>query len=867
VGHPRQAVSIFIAHSLFPYIRPQFLKAVMGNIMRVSICAVVLCLSVIGLSFGDSAQASIRKVIDIRPQGLGPALNTFAKDRDLQVVYRSEVVGALQTRGAVGDLTVDEALKQLLGGTGLTYRFLDARTVTVFPAGESSDTKSPTADAHGLSDGPNSSQEARRSANGIFRLAQVGQGSAGQSASASTAPNSTEGANKEEIDEILVTAQKRSERVQDVPISISVLSGSRIDDSSLVSITDALNTVPGVVAQTGVMGGGTQIGIRGVGASGPLFNGSSPIGYYLDSIPFGLVKTAVAPDEDAYDLQRIEVLRGPQGTLYGASAEGGLVRVLTNDANLNEFELKARTTVSTTDGGGENYRGDMAVNVPVIDGKLAVRAVVGYENLSGWINTSNETHANDGTLRNYRVKIDAQPTDELAIGLSEWSTRNNYGAPNTAVQNGKTSEATLPQPINTDFDATGLKISYSFPSLVVSSMTSFLHYENGGLIDLGSDGLPGVGIYTDVDSRVFTEEWNLTSVRSDDWRWSAGAFYRHGKDSLIQGFSVFSSVLNAGTDGSSSSAVFGELGRRFYDETFGWTLGLRYFHDDVYSLESPLQQQVLGGALYDKSASFNATTPRAVLSWYPNSQVTVYGSYSQGFRSGFPQNPAVGITYPNFPALKPDKLNNFEVGAKANLFDGRLSWDSSLYYIDWRDVQQTLTVPYQSTIVTAVVNGQSASGLGADLALTVRPLNALDIGVSISWNDLSLDKNVYSGGILLFAKGDRLNYSSAYTGGVFSDYSFPLARGWTGKFSASANYSSGQDDRGIGTTSAWVSVGSAMLISRVSASFTSPYHLMATVFVDNANNENGGFPAVSTQVDFYPHVRPRTAGLQLDYHY
>ena len=103
------------------------------------------------------------------------------------------------------------------------------------------------------------------------------------------------------------------------------------------------------------------------------------VGYYLDSVPFSLVKSAIAPDFDAYDLQRVEVLRGPQGTLYGANSENGLVRVLTNDADLNNYEFKARSSVSSTDGGGGNYRGDMAVNVPLVDGKLAARLVLGYQ--------------------------------------------------------------------------------------------------------------------------------------------------------------------------------------------------------------------------------------------------------------------------------------------------------------------------------------------------------------------------------------------------------------------------------------------------------------------------------------------------------
>src|ERR1700761_4711122 len=177
------------------------------------------------------------------------------------------------------------------------------------------------------------------------------------------------GAEAPVIDEIVVTAQKREQRIQDVPISLSVMGGAELDKSSVQSVSDALSMVPGVAVNVTGQGGETKLTIRGVTASGALFAGPgpSPIGYYLDSVPFGLVRSSVQPDANSYDLNRIEVLRGPQGTLYGASALNGLVRVLTNDADLNEFDFKARASVSSTDSGGGNWREDAAVNLPTLD--------------------------------------------------------------------------------------------------------------------------------------------------------------------------------------------------------------------------------------------------------------------------------------------------------------------------------------------------------------------------------------------------------------------------------------------------------------------------------------------------------------------
>jgi len=156
------------------------------------------------------------------------------------------------------------------------------------------------------------------------------------------------------LEEIVVTAQKREQRLQDVPISMSVTTGADLDKSSIQSVSDALGLIPGVAVNVNGQGGESKLTIRGVSAAGALFAGPSPIGYYLDSVPFGLVGSAVVPDSNSYDLDHIEVLRGPQGTLYGASALNGVVRVLTNDAQLNDFDFKARATSSTTSSGGGN---------------------------------------------------------------------------------------------------------------------------------------------------------------------------------------------------------------------------------------------------------------------------------------------------------------------------------------------------------------------------------------------------------------------------------------------------------------------------------------------------------------------------------
>lgn len=406
------------------------------------------------LAFGAAADAIPPRIaavtLDIRSQPIGDALNEFGQQSGIQILLYSEVAKGLTGPALVGAFTPDEALLQLLSNTGLTYSYVNARTIAI----------------HSVISTVGGREALRKeAAPPVMRLAnlQISEEHSIELAQETDTrdvghQNSSDERRRPRIEEVVVTAQKRTERLQDVPISISVLGGSDLDRSTAEGITESLNSVPGVLAQASYIGGGTQIAVRGVAASSTLLHGSSPIAYYLDSVPFGLIKTSVAPDSNAYDLERVEVLRGPQGTLYGASALNGVVRVLSKDADLEEFQFKARTSASGTERGGDvNYRADLAANVPIVEGKLAARAVVGYDNQSGWIDRPNEKDANDAELRNMRLKLNAQPIDELSVGLSVWLSRAKYGAPSMANDNGRYSIAAY-EPMLTDYDTYGLKI-------------------------------------------------------------------------------------------------------------------------------------------------------------------------------------------------------------------------------------------------------------------------------------------------------------------------------------------------------------------------------------------------------------------------
>ncbi len=672
------------------------------------------------------------------------------------------------------------------------------------------------------------------------------------------------------IAEIVVTAQKREQRAQDVPISLSVMGGASLDKSSILSVTDALSAVPGVVANLTGEGGETQLTIRGVTAGGPLFSGPSPIGYYLDSVPFGLVRSAVEPDFNAFDLDRVEVLRGPQGTLYGASALNGVVRVLTNDADLNDFDFKARGTVSSTDGGGGNWREDAAVNMPIIEGKLAVRLVVGDEHDSGWINSPTGNHINDGDIKNERLKVNFQATDDLNIKLGATHEDASFGAPPLGTNDYTAS--TKNQPIESGFNAYDMKVDYQAPWFTVSSASSYLTYQNDGSLDVdpGVAAEPALG--TSLASKVFSEELNLNSKLDGPWRWSAGAFYRDARDSFYQTLGDLIPAPVSEGDSSRSAAIFGELGRRFLDDQFELSVGGRYFHDDVGLQQNLLFGEPAGTPLLSSETPFHAVTPRVVLSWFPTHDYTMYASYSQGFRSGYPQTELVLVEAPDFAPVRPDKLTNYEIGGKGNLFDNRLSFDAAVYFMKWDDIQQALGIfiPGSAATIVANVNGQSASGMGADFAVTARPVQGLQLGLNFSWNGLSEDATVLSGGQLLFPKGSRIDDSPAFTAGANASYDFPFAAtGWSGELAASARYTSAQTTTAVASGSGEPPIvvdSNDITTGRVSFTFVAPAHWRVMLFSDNVT-DNRGVPLASQTPYSSISQRPRTSGLQVDYQY
>lgn len=804
-----------------------------------------LSVFVFSLLAATASHAQERVQFDLPQQKLLESLRAVGERTGTNVLASSFEIAGLEAPALRGQMTADEAFRRLLAGSGLRHEFMDEKTVTFVAVRAKDDSAAaiePTADVSPLNE---------------MRLAQA-------DSSYATSADSPGEARNMELEEVVVTAQRRKESLKDVPISISVLGGADLDRSTAKGVSEALNRVPGVSLVETSQGAGNQLTVRGVSTSYAHFFGTSTAAYYLDWMPFGGIVSASVPDSNAYDLDRVEVLRGPQGTLYGAGALNGVVRILTHDADLDDFDLKARTTLSSTKGGDESYRGDVAVNLPLLPGKLAARVVAGYEDRGGWIDKPNQKDANDGVVKNLRLKVNAQPTDALSIGLMAWLSREDYNSPNTSDEPGRSSSTAREFNVS-EYDLYGLKIGYDFSGFSLSSATSYLDSVNNSQVD-GLLGLPPIN--TLFDGNIWAEELTLTSTHEGPWRWSLGSLYRKLDQDFAQHIVGISTPIPSPYS-SESIAVFGEVTRLFHDGEFELTGGLRYFEDTVHGMDviPPAPPASYG-------ATFDAISPRLVFTWHPSERLTAYASYSEGFRSG--ARTGEYLKSQGIPDLEPDTLLNYEIGAKGMLWGGRLGFDTAVFYMDWQDVQESLTViaPVCNCPGAALVNGDSASGLGVDFAATLAPVEDLALGVTLGWNDLTMDTAVYTfpagAPILLRDKGERFNYSPEWTVGMSADYDFPLGgTGLEGRFSASANYTSRQIfSLYLFGTQRSSTAGEEMLFARTSFGIESPQNWSASLYVDNLTNEEGPIVLAPFASPLWtPRTRPRTIGIQLEYHF
>jgi outer membrane receptor protein involved in Fe transport len=553
----------------------------------------------------------------------------------------------------------------------------------------------------------------------------------------------------EDSDVIVVTAQKREQALLDVPLAIQAISGTELEESGIGELNDLIESIPGASSVSRTAPGFETIQIRGI-ASGT--TGDATVGYYVDDVPFSVPNLQLAPPSRLFDLQRVEILRGPQGTLYGQGAMGGTIRMITAAPDYNDVLGRAQFEMSGTSGGSPSAAVDGVVNAPIVPGTVALRVSGGYELVGGFVdvtkpvggvNTVIKKNANETRSWNIRGKLGIKASENVNIELGAWRVVNDLDYRNTidsvspdiyADTTGpidrpnyiRTTLTLLSGVINADLGAARLTSSTSYIDSLLDFDASFLTSPLFGSGFVRNDSM--------FKTTAFTQEVRLASAGEGPFNWLVGGYYSDGKiaSDICLGvilpcalpFPVGGNINSEGTLKTKAFAVFGELSYALFDDRLVATAGGRYFEDKRSTSGLDLYTSLATPATSDTFSTFN---PRFNLSYKISDDFLFYGNVAKGFRSGAFQTPAqaatastaLGITIPT--AIDPDKVWSYEIGAKGKIFGGVITIDSAIYQIDWSNIQ------LQSTIlgVATLSNGGNARSKGIDLGLIIKPAKGL----------------------------------------------------------------------------------------------------------------------------------------------
>jgi iron complex outermembrane recepter protein len=617
------------------------------------------------------------------------------------------------------------------------------------------------------------------------------------------------------LEEIVVTAAKRSESLQDVPLSVTAISSQMIERAGIVTFLDYATKVPNLTFASGHgISDARSIALRGI-------QGSNTTGFYIDDMP---VPTTLDPR--VIDLERIEVLRGPQGSLYGARSMGGTVRLITQAPDTSAFAAKVRTIGSQVDGGGSGYQVDASVNIPIAADRAAVRLTAFGGNDPSFIersfpNPSDPTSRKtvDVGRKNFHGGMASllwNVTDNLTIRpmlLTERSTLNGWPLADVTASNlTQARPFDISETVEDEWTYGGVTASYATPIGDVISSTSWFSrrtFEDEDYSEqlagiLGTPLMPA-NFPTWQPRHSFVEELRFASRFGGPLQLVTGVFIQRSTRNYNQYSSIAGldeSVGGAlGTDlvfeewdqsKNRESAAFGEL---TYQLTPEWstTLGLRY-SKIKNSFDDTLGGIAAGGLTGGRGTQTeSSTTPKIALKYEPTADATYYALASQGFRPGNAQTPppptfcgsdyaATGIDPDQISQYDSDSLWNYEVGAKTRLFDRRVTLNAAAYWIDWADLQQTVLF---SCGYGYTANAGGARSRGAELELALSPMDGLTLAAGVGYTDAEITASAPLAGA---RKGEPVQQIAPWTAAVSADYSFPIAGEWRGILHADSSY-------------------------------------------------------------------------------
>lgn len=806
---------------------------------------------------------------------LNIAANTYLEDAliewglasGMSVMINTAEVRHQLTQGVKGKLSARKALQTLLHDSGLTYTEEGGR-VRIIPA------RTLVPSANYLTPGDSAGVTVYEDGHSVA-----------ETGGSSQSDNSTSS-----LSEVIVSAQKREERVQDVPIPVSTVNAATLVDDNLLKITEYYTTVPGLNVTPSTQSA-QILSIRGI-TTGP---GTNPtVGVVVDDVPYGSSTGfgggLVVPDFDPSDLARIEVLRGPQGTLYGASSMGGLLKFVTLDPSTNGFSARVQGGVSGVQNGAEaGYNIRAAVNVPLAD-TLALRA-------------SAFTREDPGYIDNPVLQIDGINRAQVSGGhLSVlWRPAGSFslklGALYQNSRGGGSSDVDIASPTYpSTVGLTGLEQNYvrgagafdrtaqAYSAILtgklglfdVTSVTGYNINKYGDSLDYSYAysayaapfGVTGVPVFSTDRNTKLTQEVRLSIPLDSRVDWLVGGFYTHENSNFAENIvavnaqtgAIAGSIEYVGVPTAYvESAAFTDLTFHITDQ-FDIQLGGRESEISQTFTQTEAfgtAQLVVPEADTKASAFTYLVTPRYRIS----SDLMVYARLASGYRAGGANATATVTT--TFPTqYDPDKTQDYDLGIKGEFLDKRLSIDAAVYQINWKDIQvQLLDGQSQQNYTT---NGSRAKSQGIELSQNWSPLSGLSLTGWAAWNDAKLTEPFPTNSTAYGLSGDRLPYGSRFSANASVQQDFPIWNRLTGSCGASVSYV-GEREGVFGTVAAperqiYPAYSRVDLHAGVKSD-----SWQANLFVTNLTDRRGELTGgVGTFPPFaFTYIQPRTAGVTL----
>jgi outer membrane receptor protein involved in Fe transport len=698
---------------------------------------------------------------------------------------------------------------------------------------------------------------------------------------------------------VVVTANKRTEKLQDVPMAVAAVSGDDLKRAGANSFADYATQVPGLNLIS-TSEGQTQLVLRGITSGSGQAN--SAVSTYINDAPYGSSTVyagggLLTPDLDPADLERIEVLRGPQGTLYGANSLGGLVKFVTAKPDATRAFGYVSTGYSSVKSGGSGFNERAMFNLPLIADTLALRINAYDRKDPGYIDNvfTGKSDVNEATVRGGRAEMLWTPSSKVSVSLSALAQNlSSDGLANTGVEvdpltlkplygyqkQSRAADTGLFKIRYRLYDAT-VNADLGWAKLVSSSSysTQKVNTDQDVTAAYGPVLNPAFGLdnggYSITDPITlgkFTQDLRLQSPEDQMLEWRVGVFYTRESTTnqqLVNGFDASTGVpldlpplgaINVGP------GIFKEWAG-YADLTWHVTSQLSILVGGRYSKDKTTFTQTGSGLLvgdigFTTQSKDSPTTFLFNPSFKFNDDVMAYIRIASGFRPG---GPNVGVP-PGLGApvsFGPDKLTSYELGFKATMLDHRMSFDADVFYIDWSHIQLTST----SGGFSFLGNGGKAKSQGVEASWKYAPARGLVLSANTSYTDAALTADTPPG--LFGYDGDRLPWVPKWNATVGLDYDFPLGGGWSGSAGATYNYVGSRKTDFLPVDGPRLTAPSYHGINVHAGAYYGTWSLQA--YVKNLTNQRGITSLTSETIDpqgspfAASYVPPRTVGVNVTY--